>query len=58
MSNVTTLRTAAIGMTALLIVGCNSSPPPVAPSLPAAPSAEVEQVTLYLANMNKDLKIL
>ena len=51
-------RAGLIGATVLLVAGCNASPS----SKVDAPSIETEvasqrQVTLYLAGMNKKLKI-
>lgn len=48
-----------IGVTALTIAGCTTSPPPsVGPAPPVEQSSELREVTLYLAGMNKELKIL
>jgi hypothetical protein len=53
-----TIRLAIIGLTTLVIAGCNSAPPASVPAPPPGTAAELAEVTFYLPNMNKGLKIL
>lgn len=56
-------RATFIGAATLCMVGCARPTPPAAPTppveTPAAPqTAELQEVTFYLAGMNRRLKIL
>ena len=54
-----TNRLAIIGLTAFVIAGCNSAPPAsLSLRTPPETTAELVEVTFYLPNMNKELKIL
>lgn len=53
-----TNRRAMIGLTALMIAGCNRTPPARVPTPTTETSSGPVEVTLYVANMNRELKIL
>ena len=53
-----TIRAAIIALTLLVVVGCNNKSPESLPVPPSPTASAIEQVTLYLPNMNKELKIL
>jgi hypothetical protein len=52
------IRLAMIGLTTLVIAGCNSAPPASAPAPPTETVAQLVEATFYLPNMNKGMKIL
>ena len=47
-----------IGLAVFMIAGCNRNRPPGLPAQPPETAAQLAEVTLYVANMNRELKIL
>ena len=53
-----TIRPAIIALTLLVVAGCNKTSPAPLPVTPSPTASAIEEVTLYLPHMNKELKIL